>query len=102
MTTAARHLLPLSRLGFAVAALSGAAMFVSGATSVGNSGAAPWKLGLIVVAGISIAVFHKGVYRTVDHWDLGTGAPVRARAAATVSALTWTGVIVSGRLLAYT
>ncbi|MGW3981904.1 hypothetical protein [Streptomyces mirabilis] len=77
-------------------------MFVSGAILAGNSGAAPWKLGLIIVAGICIAIFHRGVYRTVDHWDVGTGAPARARTAATISAPTWTGVIISGRLLAYT
>ena len=85
-----------------VAVLSGAVMFVSGAMAVGNSGAAPWKLGLLLLAGVNIAVFHLGVYRSVDRWDLNAPAPVTARLAGVVSTLSWTGVIVCGRLLAYT
>jgi hypothetical protein len=102
VTSAARHLLPLSRVGFLITVLSGAVMFVSGAMAVGNSGAAPWKLGLLLLAGVNIAVFHLGVYRSVDRWDLNAPAPVTARLAGVVSTLSWTGVIVCGRLLAYT
>jgi predicted membrane protein len=97
-----RHLLPLARLGFALAVASGVVMFVSGAVAVGNSGAAPWKLCLLIVAGINIAVFHGGVFRRVDGWDIGVPTPARARISAVVSILVWTGVIAAGRLLAYT
>ena len=87
VTAAARHLLPLSRLGFAVAAVTGAALFTASALSVTASGSAPWKLGLIVPAGVNIAVFHRGVYRTVQRWDHEVRPPLPARAAAVVSAL---------------
>ncbi|MFI6037954.1 DUF6644 family protein [Streptomyces sp. NPDC051315] len=102
VTAAARHLLPLARLGFAIAVTSGLVMFVSGAVAVGNSGAAPWKLSLLMVAGVNIAVFHWGAYRRVDGWDIEVPTPARAKTAATVSILVWSGVIASGRLLAYT
>lgn len=102
VTAAASHLLPLSRLGFVVTAVTGAAMFAASAVGVSASGSAPWKLGLIVVAGVNIAVFHLGVYRGVRRWDRDIRPPLPARAAAVVSALAWTGVIVSGRMLAYT
>ncbi|GAA2264382.1 hypothetical protein GCM10010415_30420 [Streptomyces atrovirens] len=102
VTAAARHLLPLSRFGLALAVATGAVMFVAGAVAVGNSGAAPWKLGLLIVAGINIAVFHRGVYRGVNAWDVDVPTPVGARIAATVSILVWCSVIVAGRLLAYT
>jgi hypothetical protein len=84
-----------------LAAIAGAAMFTGIALSIGSSAAAPWKLGLIVIAGVNIAIFHTGVYRTVDVWDLHVWTPVRAQIAALVSALTWSGVIVAGRFLAY-
>lgn len=53
------------------------------------------------LAGVNIAVFHAGVYRTVAKWNLNTPAPFPARVAAAVSALAWTGVMIAGRLLAY-
>jgi hypothetical protein len=102
VTTAARHLLPLARFGCVLAAVTGAVMFVSGAVAVGNSGAAPWKLGLLIVAGTNVAVFHRLAYRGVHTWDIGVPAPVGARIAATVSILVWCAVIAAGRLLAYT
>ncbi|NEY33084.1 hypothetical protein GTU99_12935 [Streptomyces sp. PRKS01-65] len=102
VTAAARHLLPLARLGFAVAVVSGALLFTAGAVAVGNSGAAPWKLGLLALAGVNIAVFHRGALRGVDGWDIGVPSPVRARVAAVVSILVWSAVIAAGRLLAYT
>jgi hypothetical protein len=101
VTIVARHLLPLSHAGFGLLAVSGAAMFTGIALAVNSSVAAPWKLGLIVIAGVKIAVFHGGVYRTVQDWDLHARPPVRAQVAALVSASSWTGVIVAGRLLAY-
>jgi hypothetical protein len=102
VTTAARHLLPLARFGFGLAAVSGAAMFVSGASAVAASAAAPWKLGLLVLAGANVAAFHGGVYRTVSRWDVDAPPPGRARLAGAVSASSWMAVIVAGRLLAYT
>jgi len=101
VTVVARYLLPLSHIGFGLAVVTGLAMFTGVALQVGTSAAGPWKLGLIVVAGINIAVFHAGIYRTVDKWDIHTGTPVRAKIAAVVSVLTWTGVIIAGRFLAY-
>jgi hypothetical protein len=76
-------------------------MFLGVASKVGTSAAAPWKLGLLLVAGFNVLVFHTGVYRTVAQWDLQAPPPVRARAAALVSAVAWIGVIVAGRFIAY-
>ncbi|WP_200902017.1 hypothetical protein [Microvirga vignae] len=56
---------------------------------------------MIGIAGLNILVFHTGVYRTVKDWDLLARPPFRAQLAAVVSALSWMGVIVAGRFLAY-
>jgi len=101
VTVVSRYLLPLSHVGFGLAAVTGAAMFVGIALSVTTSPAAPWKFGLIGTAGLNILVFHTGVYRTVEEWDLLARPPFRAQLAAMVSALSWMGVIVTGRFLAY-
>jgi hypothetical protein len=102
VTVAARHLLPPARLGLALAVTSGSVMFVSGAATVGSSAAAPWKLALLLVAALNVAVFHTTTYRTVHRWDTAAPPPAAAKAAATVSLLTWAATITAGRLLAYT
>ena len=66
-----------------------------------TSPAAPWKFGLIAVAGLNILICHTGVYCTVKDWDLDAWPPFRAQLAAIVSAASWMGVIVAGRFLAY-
>jgi hypothetical protein len=101
VTIVARYLLPLSHFGFVVVALTGGAMFIAIAQSVTTSAVAAWKFGLIAVAGLNILIFHTGIYRTVGAWDLGSRTPLRAQAAALLSALCWTSVIVAGRFLAY-
>jgi hypothetical protein len=101
VTIVSRYLLPLSHVGFSLAAITGAAMFVGIALSITTSPAAPWKFGLIGIAGLNILVFHTGVYRTVKEWDLLARPPIRAQAAAVISALSWMGVIVAGHFLAY-
>jgi hypothetical protein len=101
VTAVSRYLLPMSHTGFGLVALTGAAMFTGIARAVTSSPATPWKFGLIVVAGVNIVIFHTGVYRTVKEWDLYAPTPLRAQVAAAVSAASWMGVIIAGRLLAY-
>jgi hypothetical protein len=101
VTIVARYLVPLSHFGFALVALTGGLMFIAIAQSVTTSAVASWKFALIAVAGMNIVIFHVGIYRTVEAWDLGSRTPLRAQLAALVSALCWTGVIVAGRFLAY-
>ncbi|MER6424733.1 DUF6644 family protein [Streptomyces sp. NPDC001137] len=102
VTIAAHHLLRLSRLGFVIAAVTGVAMFVPGAGRIADRVSAPWKLGLILLAGLNILVFHRRTYRSVADWDMDQPTPVAARLAAVVSLTSWTGVTIAGRLLAYT
>ncbi|WP_328349492.1 hypothetical protein OG800_02335 [Streptomyces sp. NBC_00445] len=102
VTTAAHHLLRLSHLGFVIAAVTGVAMFVPGAGLIADRGSAPWKLGLILLAGLNILIFHRRTYRNVADWDIEQPTPVAARLAAVVSLTSWSGVTIAGRLLAYT
>lgn len=102
VTTAARHLLPLSHVGLAIAVATGIALLSAQATMVANTGAAPWKFGLLILAGFNVPIFHYGVYRRVDEWTDAAVTPIAARAAAIVSMVAWIGVILGGRLLAST
>jgi len=101
VTTAARHLLPVSHVGLGVSLVTGLALLSAQATVVAGSAAAPWKFGLLLVAGLNVLVFHRGVYVRVDEWADAAVTPVAARAAAGVSLTAWTGVVFAGRFLAY-
>lgn len=100
VTTTLRYLLPISHAGFGLAAVTGLVMFSGVAVSVAGSTGAPWKLALLVLAAINIAVFHQIVYRDIDRWDRAA-TPLRAKACALVSVTVWIGVIIAGRFLAY-
>ncbi|EKJ94927.1 transmembrane protein [Bradyrhizobium lupini HPC(L)] len=102
VTTAARYLLRVSHIGFAIAVTTGIALLSAQATVVAGTGAAPWKFGLLVLACLNVLVFHCGIYRRVDGWNDARTAPLPARLGAAVSLIAWTGVIFAGRLLAYT
>ncbi|AQP46450.1 hypothetical protein BW730_01645 [Tessaracoccus aquimaris] len=101
VTKAARYLLPVSHLGLAITVLTGISLFSAQAVGVAGSGAAPWKLGLLLVAGLNVLIFHRGVYPRVDEWAEAARTPIPARVSAVVSMTTWTGVIFAGRFLAY-
>lgn len=97
----ARHLLWCARSGFAVAAVSGALLFMADPVAVSGNPAFRLKLGLIAIAGLNALRFHWGPFRTADDWDRGLRAPFAARAAAAVSLVVWAGVVTAGRLIAY-
>lgn len=101
VTTAARHLLPVSHIGMAFVVTTGIALLSAQATVVAGTGAAPWKFGLLILACLNVLVFHYGIYRRIDEWANAAVTPVIARTAAGVSLIAWTGVIFAGRLLAY-
>lgn len=102
VTAAARTLLRIAHIGFAIALLTGIALLSAQAVVVADTGAAPWKFGFLILALLNVLVFHGGIYRHIYEWADAAVPPVAVRVGACVSLLSWTGVIFSGRLLAYT
>jgi hypothetical protein len=96
-----RHLLPWARVGFAVVLPTGLMMFVAHAMEMATNPAFQVKVALISLALLNAGLFHRGVFRSVEGWDVERVAPVPARIAAGVSLVLWAGVIACGRLLAY-
>jgi uncharacterized protein DUF6644 len=97
----ARLALPWSLAGFVLAAAMGLCMFSAHAAEFIDQRIFMLKMGLILAAGINAAIFHSGPFVAVARWDTDAPPPPSARAAAALSILLWTGVIVCGRLLAY-
>ncbi len=59
------------------------------------------KVIMLILAGLNVWVFHTRVYPRVADWDLDAIAPWGARRAAIASLVLWAGVIVAGRMIAY-
>ena len=102
VTLTARHMLPWTWVGFAMAAVSGLSLFSGFAVDYYVNTAFRVKLLLIAVAGANAALFHWRIFRNVDTWNQATPSPFAARALATLSIVLWVSIIAAGRLIAYT
>jgi hypothetical protein len=89
----ARLALPLSVLGFMLAAMSGLTMFATQALELLNNSAFKWKMLLLAIAGGNAAWFHaRGSLKQHD---------TIARVQVIVSGIIWIAVLSCGRLIAY-
>jgi len=95
------RLLPWTRAGFAVMATTGVLLFYATPVTYYQSIFFRVKVVLLVAAGINVFVFHTRTMRTMATWDAQATPPRAARIAAIVSLVAWTGVVVSGRMVAY-
>lgn len=100
-TVAARQLLPWSRVGFGVVALSGTLMFIANAESLAENPALQCKAALILAAGLNAAVFQFGPYRRLSEADVAGRSPRHVQAIALLSLTLWLSIIICGRLIAY-
>ncbi len=96
----AGRVLPWTFLGFALIVPSGLAMFAAYASDLVAHPLFALKMGLIAAAGVNAAVFHAGVFRRCESWDVHAPPPAAARAAGALSLAIWISVIACGRLLA--
>lgn len=97
----AAHLLPVTWMGFALAAPSGFLLLLPDAQSIGVNPIFLGKITLIGLAGLNAWIFHTRVGRSVQQWNQGVSSPVAAKLAALISLVVWVAVIALGRLIAY-
>ena len=102
VTILSRQTLPWTWVGFALAVISGAFMFVGQATEYATNPAFQLKLLLILLAGLNMLAFHFLIWKSVGHWDTHAPPPVAARIAGGLSLLFWIGVVACGRWIAFT
>jgi hypothetical protein len=101
LTLLARHTLPWTLVGAAVAVFTGALLFVSQIDEMFGNRLFMIKMGLLTLAGCNAAFFHSIPWTTVAQWDREQPAPRSARISALLSILIWIAIIFCGRFIAY-
>jgi hypothetical protein len=95
-----RTLLPYTWYGFAVMVITGLPLFAAEAAKLYGNPAFRVKMLLLGLAGLNALLFHKAAFRGIDDSDRRGATSLPARIFASVSILLWSGIIVSGRLIA--
>ena len=95
------RLLPWTRGSFAVMAVTGLLLVYANPAHYYLNIFFRVKVLLLIVAGLNIWWFHARVHQRLAEWDTAPRSPKAARLAAVVSLAAWTGVIVTGRMMAY-
>lgn len=96
-----RQMLPFTWTSFIIAVISGTLMFISSATSYVDILPFRMKFILMVCAGLNMALFHRYVGNSLRDWDAAPTPPSRARWAAALSLLLWTGIVACGRWVGF-
>lgn len=95
------RLLPWITAGFVVMVASGSLLFYAIPVRTFHNIFFRVKLAMLILAGLNVWVFHSTIYRTVAAWDLDNVPPRRARVAGGLSLALWAGIVVAGRMIAY-
>ena len=96
-----RRLFPWQMVGMALSTLTGMALLVIDPLRFYNNIFFWIKVVMLAVAGANAIAFHLTTYKSVAAWDRDGRAPFGARLAGVASLALWSGIIVSGRLIAY-
>jgi len=99
----AHDTLPVTWAAFALAAASGLLLFVSKASTYMVNPYFLWKMGLMALAGVNMAVFHRYLSRGMDVWGKpGATAPLNAKVAGALSLALWMAIPFCGRVIGFT
>ncbi len=102
VTRVLRDLLPCTWYAFALAVLSGFALFASNAITYAHNTYFLCKLVLLLGVGLNAAFFHSTVERSIARWDTEARTPLPARLSGLVSLAGWLGVVACGRWIGFT
>lgn len=95
------RLLPWTRIGFGIMVATGLLLFYSSPLRYYNNLFFRIKFAMLFIAGLNIWLFHSRIHKSIQTWDDALTPPRAARVAGVLSIALWTGVVFSGRLVAY-
>jgi Family of unknown function (DUF6644) len=101
VSTLMNETLPITWIAFASAVITGSLLFSSSAVKYVHCWQFDCKMGMLVLAGVNMAVFHLGSYRSVALWDRDAMTPTGARIAGGLSLAIWVTVVALGRWIGF-
>ena len=102
VTELSREVLPWTWGAFGVAVIAGSMMFISKAPGYFENDFFRYKMLLILLAGLNMAVFHLFTYKSVGQWDRDVPPRLGARIAGGLSIACWITVVFCGRWVGFT
>lgn len=87
---------------FVLALASGSLLVISKATDYAANPFFLWKMVMILVAGVNMAIFHVLTWPKVREWDTAKVGPTAAKIAGGLSLLSWVVVLFLGRAIGFT
>jgi hypothetical protein len=95
------EVLPLTRVAFVAAAVTGIGMFVTSATEYMQMTPFLIKFALLGVALVNIRIFHKFTVRDIKAWDTAVVLPAKAKFAGGASLVLWVAIVACGRWIGF-
>ncbi|HEY0907481.1 MAG TPA: DUF6644 family protein [Methylophilus sp.] len=95
------QLRPYVLTGFLITFVTGVLLLWAEGPRIWEIPVFPLKLALIVVAGLNALWFEFKFGRSVQHWGHQPAFPTGARLAGWISLVSWTSVVILGRLIPY-
>jgi cyanate permease len=96
-----KRVLPWTVAGFIIMVITGTLLVYAIPVRTYQSIFFRTKMLLLVLAGLNLLIFHSRVFPSVAKWDVDTAPPKAARIAGALSLILWTGIVFSGRMIAY-
>ena len=95
------RVLPYTVVGFIIMFVTGVLLFYAIPIRTTQSIFFRVKVVMLIAAAINVWFFHRRVKRDREAWDGAAKPPLGARVSAGLSIALWSGVIVTGRMIAY-
>jgi hypothetical protein len=102
VSVAYRQLMPWAGAGFVVMLVTGSMLLMAYASKAYENPYFRVKVVALALAGLNALVYHTTIERRIGRWDAQARPPLGARLAGLFSILLWAGVVLAGRMTAYT
>jgi hypothetical protein len=96
------EVLPITWVAFAIAAITGFAMFTSNAVEYSHNKPFQFKMIMMVLAGLNMLGFQLITFRGVGRWNDAVKTPGGARFAGIFSLVSWLSIVAFGRWIGFT
>jgi hypothetical protein len=103
VTAMAHDTIPLTWVAFGLALITGTLLWISKAATYMANPYFLWKMGLLALAGLNMAIFHRITAKGMADWDApGAAVPRAAKVSGLLSLVCWAAIPFCGRVIGFT